>query len=155
MREVALFPKSTIFKGGLRFTKFCSNEYEALSRMSVTSLIAATVDLDWQQTEAQKAPGFVWVRKLMTRFRKGPVRLDDNLPDASEAGYEAAVYARPVDTGRSIYCSLVFEKPKVTSMRAASIPRMEQTTFVLPSKLVNRLIDVLLREAKSVLFWSD
>ncbi|KAF6771946.1 hypothetical protein AHF37_09510 [Paragonimus kellicotti] len=60
MQAVALLLKSILLKGGFRLTKFYSNVEDAFTDIPKEDLSSITVNLDRQQTEAQKALGVVW-----------------------------------------------------------------------------------------------
>ncbi|KAF6776668.1 hypothetical protein AHF37_09080 [Paragonimus kellicotti] len=60
MQAVALLLKSILLKGGFRLTKFYSNVEDAFTDIPKEDLSSVTVNLDRQQTEAQKALGVVW-----------------------------------------------------------------------------------------------
>ncbi|KAF6771256.1 hypothetical protein AHF37_10324 [Paragonimus kellicotti] len=60
MQTVALLLKSILLKGGFRLTKFYSNVQDAFTDIPKEDLSSITVNLDRQQTEAQKALGVVW-----------------------------------------------------------------------------------------------
>ncbi|KAA3670595.1 uncharacterized protein DEA37_0002071 [Paragonimus westermani] len=60
MQAVALLLKSTLLKSGFRLTKLYGNRKSALTGIPIEDLSSVTVNLDRQQTEAQKSLGVVW-----------------------------------------------------------------------------------------------
>ncbi|KAA3671105.1 uncharacterized protein DEA37_0005725 [Paragonimus westermani] len=58
-QAAAVVLKSTLFESGFRFTKFCSNVGEALTCLPIENVSSVAVDLNRQQTEAQKTLGAV------------------------------------------------------------------------------------------------
>ncbi|KAA3672243.1 uncharacterized protein DEA37_0014537 [Paragonimus westermani] len=60
MQAVSMLLKSTLLKGGFRLTKLYGNRKSALTGIPIEDLSSVTVNLDRQQTEAQKSLGVDW-----------------------------------------------------------------------------------------------
>ncbi|KAF5395446.1 hypothetical protein PHET_12176 [Paragonimus heterotremus] len=91
------------------------------------------------------------IRYIKPQTLKGPYQMElRGFSGTSKAGYGAAIYARLMDKGGSVYCSLVLGKSRVAPMRVVSIPRMELTAAVPVTKLTSYVKDELLKEFKSM-----
>ena len=75
--------------------------------------------------------------------------------DASEDGYGMYTYLRRVYGSRTIRCSFLVVKSKISPVRRILIPRLQLQAATLPVKVYRVLKDELIYQISKASFWSD
>ncbi|KAF6779647.1 hypothetical protein AHF37_00843 [Paragonimus kellicotti] len=68
---------------------------------------------------------------------------------------KAAAYIRPVDTGGSVYSTLVFGKSRTALVRAVTVPRRELAAAIPAARLTNYVEGELLKDVRSAEYRTD
>ncbi|XP_033229605.1 uncharacterized protein LOC117181148 [Belonocnema kinseyi] len=75
--------------------------------------------------------------------------------DASECGYGACIYIRPMDSTGKISAALFHVKSRIAPLKIVSLPRLELCGAQLLAKLITQTMVITGISFEKVVLWSD
>lgn len=120
------------------------------------------VKLDWDESVSLDIMTmwnafYASLESLNTISIKRPVIVQNTtkFSDASESGYGACIYIRPVNPDGNIQVNLLCAKTRVAPIKTITIPRLELCGALLLAELFDKVIKSLQISFDNVYFWSD
>ncbi|CAG7723610.1 unnamed protein product [Allacma fusca] len=125
-------------------------DHSIVTKRSIVSDLASLYDpLGWL------SPIMVIPKDLIRKMWQRKLQWDDEVPDASELAYSAAVYIRVVTNNEDVHVDLVTAKDKIAPVSQRSIPRLELCGAMLlsrPMRTVHSTLEIQFEEFHA---WTD